>query len=87
VLAAGAPRDAGRSDVRFAKRVNLMLEARHLVKRYYGVTVVSGVSFSVRAGEVMGYLGPNGSGKTTTVKMLTGLLEPSGGEVYFNNRK
>src|SRR5918996_5579786 len=63
-----------------------MLEARHLVKRYYGVAAVSGVSFRVEPGEVMGYLGPNGSGKTTTVKILTGLLEPTDGEVYFNGR-
>jgi len=43
-----------------------MLEARHLVKRFFGVTVVNDVSFIVRPGEVVGYLGPNGSGKSTT---------------------
>jgi len=63
-----------------------MLEARHLVKRYYGVAVVADVSFTVRPGDVIGYLGPNGSGKTTTVKMLTGLLEPTEGTVVFNGR-
>ena len=63
-----------------------MLEARRLVKRYYGVTVVHDVSFVVRPGEVLGYLGPNGSGKTTTVKMLTGLLEPTAGKVIFDGR-
>jgi ABC-2 type transport system ATP-binding protein len=63
-----------------------MLEARQLVKRYYGVAAVSDVSFVVQAGEVMGYLGPNGSGKTTTVKILTTLLEPTAGEVYFNGK-
>jgi ABC-type multidrug transport system ATPase subunit len=42
-----------------------MLEARHLVKRFYGHAVVNDVSFAVRPGEVVGYLGPNGSGKTT----------------------
>jgi ABC-2 type transport system ATP-binding protein len=41
---------------------------------------VNGVSFEVGAGEVLGYLGPNGSGKTTTIRMLLGLLQPSGGE-------
>jgi ABC-2 type transport system ATP-binding protein len=60
-----------------------MLEARHLVKRFFGSTVVSDVSFEVRAGEVVGYLGPNGSGKSTTAKMLTGLLEASSGVVLF----
>jgi ABC-2 type transport system ATP-binding protein len=63
-----------------------MLQAHHLVKRYYGVTVVDDVNFVVRPGEVIGYLGPNGSGKTTTVKMLTGLLEPSDGSVLVDGR-
>jgi ABC-2 type transport system ATP-binding protein len=63
-----------------------MLEARHLVKRYFGVTVVDDVSFVVGRGEVVGYLGPNGSGKTTTGRMLTGLVEPSGGMVLFEGR-
>jgi ABC-2 type transport system ATP-binding protein len=63
-----------------------MLEARHLVKRFFGVTVVDDASFVVRPGEVVGYLGPNGSGKTTTDRMLTGLLEPTGGTVLFKSR-
>jgi ABC-2 type transport system ATP-binding protein len=60
-----------------------MLEAHHLVKRYYGAAVVDDVSFALRAGEITGYLGPNGSGKTTTVRMLTGLIEPTSGSVTF----
>ena len=63
-----------------------MLEARHLVKRFFGTAVVSDVSFDVRAGEVVGYLGPNGSGKSTTAKMLAGLLEPSAGTVLFDGQ-
>ena len=63
-----------------------MLEARHLVKRFFGTAVVSDVSFEVRAGEVVGYLGPNGSGKSTTAKMLTGLLEASAGAVLFDGQ-
>jgi ABC-2 type transport system ATP-binding protein len=63
-----------------------MLEARHLVKRFFGMAVVSDVSFEVRAGEVVGYLGPNGSGKTTTAKMLAGLLETSAGSVLFDGQ-
>src|SRR4051812_14358297 len=60
-----------------------MFEARQLVKRFHGITAVAEVSFEVRAGEIVGYLGPNGSGKSTTVKTLTGLLEPSSGAVFF----
>ena len=63
-----------------------LLEARHLVKRFYGITVVDDVSFVVMPGEVVGYLGPNGSGKTTTGRMLTGLVEPSSGSVFFDGR-
>ena len=61
-----------------------MLEAKHLVKRFFGVTVVSDVSFVVRPGEIVGYLGPNGSGKTTTAHMATGLLDPTSGAVLVN---
>ena len=60
-----------------------MLEGRHLVKRFFGITVVDDVSFLVRPGEVVGYLGPNGSGKTTTARMLTGLLNPTSGLVLW----
>src|SRR6185295_13599583 len=60
-----------------------MLEAHHLVKRFHGTAVVDDVSFVLRPGEVTGYLGPNGSGKTTTVRMLTGLIEPTSGSVIF----
>jgi ABC-2 type transport system ATP-binding protein len=63
-----------------------LLEARHLVKRFHGITVVDDVSFVVQPGEVVGYLGPNGSGKTTTGRMLTGLVEPSSGTIMFDGR-
>ena len=66
--------------------MTLLLEARHLVKRFFGITVVDDVSFVVRPGEVVGYLGPNGSRKTTTGRMLTGLVEPSGGSIFFDGR-
>jgi len=61
-----------------------MLEVSHLTKRYSGVTVVNDVSFVVRAGDIVGYLGPNGSGKTTTAKIITGLLDSSSGTVRFD---
>ena len=63
-----------------------MLEVRSLTKRFRSLTVVDHVSFAVRAGEITGYLGPNGSGKSTTVKMMTGLLHPTEGEVLFRGR-
>jgi ABC-2 type transport system ATP-binding protein len=61
-----------------------MLEVRSLRKCYSSVPAVDNVNFSIRPGEVLGYLGPNGSGKSTTVKIITGLLEPSSGTVLFN---
>ena len=63
-----------------------MLEVRDLTKRFRGQAVVDHVSFTVRPGEIAGYLGPNGSGKSTTVKMMTGLLHPTEGQVLFNGR-
>ena len=48
------------------------------------VAAVDGVSFELEAGEFVGYLGPNGAGKSTTLKMLTGLLVPSGGQLHVN---
>jgi len=61
-----------------------MLELRNVTKLYSGIPAVRDVSFIARAGEVTGYLGPNGSGKSTTLKMITGLIEPSAGEILFN---
>jgi ABC-2 type transport system ATP-binding protein len=61
-----------------------MLEARHLVKHYAGVCAVNDVSFTVRPSDVLGYLGPNGSGKTTTANLLTGLIEPTRGQILFD---
>ena len=63
-----------------------MLEVQHLSKRYRGIPAVDDVSFRLAAGEVVGYLGPNGSGKSTTVKIITGILEPSAGHVLFEGR-
>src|SRR5688572_2386728 len=60
--------------------------ARKLSKRYSGLHVVHNVNLTVRPGEVVGYLGPNGSGKTTTARMLAGLLEPSNGVVEYDGR-
>jgi ABC-type multidrug transport system ATPase subunit len=61
---------------------DLAIYAEHLVRRFGHVTAVNDVSFQVRKGEIFGFLGPNGSGKTTVIKMLTGLLPLSGGEAW-----
>lgn len=61
-----------------------MLEARDLTKRFHATKVVDAVNFAVRPGEITGYLGPNGSGKSTTVKMFTGLLHPTAGQILYN---
>lgn len=60
-----------------------MLELRNVTKRYRGIPAVENVSFQLAAGEVIGYLGPNGSGKSTTVKMITGMIQPNNGKVLF----
>jgi ABC-2 type transport system ATP-binding protein len=63
-----------------------MLEVRHLSHSYFGLQVLWDVSFSLAPGEIVAYLGPNGSGKTTTIKIITGLVEPSGGRVLIDGR-
>ena len=60
-----------------------MLEATSLSKFYGSVPAVREVSFRLQPGQILGYLGPNGSGKSTTVKMLTGLLEPTRGQITY----
>ena len=61
-----------------------MLEVRSLTKTYSTIPALQNVSFAIAPGQVLGYLGPNGSGKSTTVKIITGLLEPTTGSVSFN---
>lgn len=63
-----------------------MLELRRLTKHYAGIPAVDDVSFTARPGEVTGYLGPNGSGKSTTIKMITGLIERTAGEILYCGR-
>jgi ABC-2 type transport system ATP-binding protein len=61
-----------------------LLEAINLTKRYASLPAVQEVNFCLQPHQVLGCLGPNGSGKSTTVKMLTGLLEPTHGQVRFH---
>ncbi len=57
-----------------------VIDVQQLTKRFGDFTAVNHVSFQVERGEVLGYLGPNGSGKTTTIRMLLGLLQPTEGD-------
>lgn len=57
-----------------------VIAAHHLTKRFGDFTAVNGVTFEMQQGEILGYLGPNGSGKTTTIRMLLGLLQPNEGD-------
>jgi ABC-2 type transport system ATP-binding protein len=57
-----------------------------LSREYQHVGAVDGVSFRIEAGEMVGYIGPNGAGKSTTIKMLTGILVPSGGRIVVDKR-
>jgi ABC-2 type transport system ATP-binding protein len=63
-----------------------MLELRRVSKHFSGIPAVDDVSFVARPGEVTGYLGPNGSGKSTTMKMITGLIERTYGEILFEGK-
>jgi ABC-2 type transport system ATP-binding protein len=56
-----------------------MISVVQLTKRFGAQTAVDGLSFEIPAGQIVGFLGPNGAGKSTTLKMLTGMLEPSSG--------
>jgi len=63
---------------------DIVLEARNLRKAFGGVQAVDGCSFAVPRGKICGLIGPNGSGKTTTFNLLTGLAQPDEGEVLHN---
>jgi lipopolysaccharide export system ATP-binding protein len=57
-----------------------------LIKKYGGRKVVDGVDISVKQGEIVGLLGPNGAGKTTTFYMITGMIRPNKGDIYYDQR-
>ena len=60
------------------------MKAEHLTKKFGDVTIVDDLNLEIKHGEVFGFLGPNGAGKTTSIKMMTGLLQPTSGRVLFN---
>ena len=59
---------------------DLVIDVRDVTKKFGARTVVNHIAMQVRPGEIYGFLGPNGSGKTTFLRMLCGLLKPDGGE-------
>jgi lipopolysaccharide export system ATP-binding protein len=63
-----------------------LLETQGLVKEYSGKRVVDGVDINVQRGEVVGLLGPNGAGKTTTFYMVTGIVPPDRGKIFFDRK-
>jgi ABC-2 type transport system ATP-binding protein len=63
-----------------------MLELRNLTKLYRGIPSIENINLTIAPGDIVGYLGPNGAGKSTTVKIITGLLEPTEGRVFFEGK-
>lgn len=63
-----------------------LLSTRGLIRRFGGLTAVDHVDFDLAQGEIRAVIGPNGAGKTTFVSLLSGRIEPSGGQVFFEGR-
>ena len=63
-----------------------LLEIRNLSKSFGGRKVVDGVDLNIKHSEIVGLLGPNGAGKTTSFHMITGLIKPDGGEIFFDQQ-
>jgi ABC-2 type transport system ATP-binding protein len=77
----GKPRKRRFSSNTFSYLTSVMIEVQHLTKRYGDLTAVSDISFTVASGQILGFLGPNGSGKTTTMRVITGFMPASSGTV------
>ncbi len=63
-----------------------MIKLIHLTKRFGRLTAVNDLSLDIPRGEIFGFLGPNGAGKTTTIKMMAGILQPTGGTVIIDGK-
>jgi branched-chain amino acid transport system ATP-binding protein len=64
-----------------------IIQTKKLTKQFGGLVAVNGVDFTLEKGEIRGLIGPNGSGKTTLINLITGVYEPTSGEILFNEQK
>ncbi|MFL6562313.1 MAG: ATP-binding cassette domain-containing protein, partial [Bacillus sp. (in: firmicutes)] len=64
-----------------------LVEISRLKKRFQGTEVIKGLDFQLEKGKCIALLGPNGAGKTTTLKMLSGLMAPTEGMIFFKDAK
>lgn len=64
-----------------------MIELKNVTKKYGKSTAIDNMSFKIEKGEIVGFLGQNGAGKTTTMKLITGLIDSTEGNIYINNEK
>ena len=65
---------------------DIILKVEDITKVFGGVTALKDVSFDVKQGEVLGIIGPNGCGKTTTVNSITGFIKPTSGKIFFRGK-
>jgi len=65
---------------------NISIEIKNLNKRYNNIEAVKNINFTINKGSIVGLLGPNGCGKTTTIGMMLGLIKPSSGTVFINGQ-
>ena len=63
-----------------------MIDIINLTKKFDSFVAVNNLSMKIGKGEVLGFLGPNGAGKSTTMKMITGFIKPSAGNIVINNK-
>ena len=62
-----------------------MIRVESVTKKFGGVVAINNVSFEVGKGEILGIIGPNGSGKTTIVNVITGFIKPNSGRIFFKD--
>ncbi len=61
--------------------MNNIIEVKNLSKNIKGKTIIENMSFNIEKGDIYGFVGPNGAGKTTMIRLLTGLIKPTRGEI------